>query len=222
MEMRKRLERYRGVAPQPHEDYTIGCVVLQDVFFFDRAKWIPIPSDFSLNTQVGKSYDLLSGTGQELWQAVNSTRAVGVRELPLPTEIDVPTYGDPVLTKRRLGQGAFRLLVTDTYERRCAITGEKTLIILDAAHIRPVSVGGEHRVDNGLLLRSDVHTLFDRGYVTITPDYKFLVSPRLKADWDNGKVYYDLGGQDVRLPRDDRFRPSRQELEWHADTVFLK
>jgi putative restriction endonuclease len=222
IEMRTRVERYRRVTPQPNEDYAVGCVVLQDVFFFDRSRWIPIPTDFSLNTQVGKSYDLLSGIGEELWQSVNAARAIGIREPRLPATIDGPTYGDPVLTKRRLGQGAFRLLVTDSYERRCAITGEKTLIILDAAHIRPVSVGGEHRVDNGLLLRSDVHTLFDRGYVTITPDYKFRVSPRLKADWDNGKVYYDLGERDVRLPRDEQFRPSRQELEWHADTVFLK
>jgi putative restriction endonuclease len=222
MDMRRRLERYRGVAPRPHEDYTIGCVVLQDAFFFERSKWIPSPADFALNIVSGRSYDLLSGTGKELWQNVVAARAVSVREPRLPTVIDGPIYGDPVLARRRLGQGAFRLLVTDSYERRCAVTGEKTLIILDAAHIRPVSVGGEHRVDNGLLLRSDVHTLFDRGYVTITPDYKFQVSPRLKADWDNGKVYYDLGGRDVRLPRDERFRPSRQELEWHADAVFLK
>jgi putative restriction endonuclease len=222
VEMRRRVERYRRVAAQPHTDYTIGCVVLQDVFFLDRAKWIPIPSDFKLNIVSGRSYDLLSGTGKELWQSVVAARAVSVRELPLPSIIEGPMYGDPALAKRRLGQGAFRLLVTDTYDRRCAVTGEKTLIILDAAHIRPVSVGGEHRVENGLLLRSDVHTLFDRGYVTVTPDYKFRVSARLKADWDNGRVYYDLGGKEVRLPRSDALRPSRQELEWHADTVFLR
>jgi putative restriction endonuclease len=222
MEMRKRVERYRRVTPQPHEDYTVGCVVLQDVFFFERPKWIPIPTDFALNIVSGRSYDLLSGTGKELWESVLAARAVGVRETQVPSLIDGPMYGDPVLAKRRLGQGAFRLLVTDTYDRRCAVTGEKTLIILDAAHIRPVSVGGEHRVDNGLLLRSDVHTLFDRGYVTVTPDHKFRVSPRLRADWDNGRVYYDLGGRDVYLPRHDALRPSRQELEWHADTVFLK
>ena len=43
------------------------------------------------------------------------------------------------------------------------------LPVLEAAHIRPYAHGGEHRVDNGLLLRSDLHTLFDRGYVTVTP-----------------------------------------------------
>lgn len=46
--------------------------------------------------------------------------------------------------------------------------GEKIPPVLQAAHIRPVTEGGRHRVDNGLLLRSDVHTLFDKGSLTTT------------------------------------------------------
>ena len=60
--------------------------------------------------------------------------------------------------------------MTDGYDRRCAISGEKTLPILDAAHIRSYASGGEHEVSNGLLLRTDIHKLFDRGYVTITEE----------------------------------------------------
>ena len=51
--------------------------------------------------------------------------------------------------------------MTDAYERRCAVTGEKTLPVLEAAHIRPYALLGPHRVNNGLLLRSDLHKLFD-------------------------------------------------------------
>src|SRR5207245_11556742 len=91
-----------------------------------------------------------------------------------------PMYGDPVLVRQRLGQGAFRLVVMDTYQRRCAVTKEKALPVLQAAHIKPVSEGGRHLVSNGLLLRSDVHTLFDRGYVTNTPELKFRASRRLR------------------------------------------
>ena len=113
------------------------------------------------------------------------------------------------------------MAVTDAYERHCAVTGEKTLPVLDAAHIRPVAQGGGHRVDNGLLLRSDIHTLFDRGYVTVTPDFQFRVSERLRNDWQNGRVYYALDKQSIHLPGADSAQPSRTELEWHADTVFL-
>jgi putative restriction endonuclease len=122
--------------------------------------------------------------------------------------------------RQRLGQGASRLLITDTYERRCAVTGEKALPVLQAAHIRPVTKLGPHRVDNGILFRSDIHTLFDQGYVTVTPEQRFLVSRRLKADYDNGEPYYPLSGSRIWLPTRGDDRPSREFLEWHADTVF--
>lgn len=64
-------------------------------------------------------------------------------------------------------------------------------------HIRPYAEGGEHRVDNGLLLRSDLHILFDRGYVTVTPQYHLEVSRRLQADFDNGEEYFVSHGKAI-------------------------
>jgi putative restriction endonuclease len=95
--------------------------------------------------------------------------------------------------------------VTSVYQHRCAVTGEKTLPILDAAHIRPYEEGGEHDVTNGLLLRTDIHRLFDKGYVTIGIDGRFEVGQRLKADFENGRHYYAMHGQPVAPPRDLRF-----------------
>jgi putative restriction endonuclease len=59
-----------------------------------------------------------------------------VPEIKNMEPIAADRHGKPTLIKPRLGQGAFRLTITDSYERRCAVTGEKTLPILDAAHIR--------------------------------------------------------------------------------------
>ena len=126
----------------------------------------------------------------------------------------------PALVRPRLGQGGFRVLVTDTYERRCAVTQEKALPVLEAAHIRSVSEGGQHRIDNGLLLRSDIHRLLDSGYVTVTPGHRFLVSQKLKEDFDNGEPYYPFHGGELWLPKQSDARPSREFLQWHADTVF--
>ena len=72
-------------------------------------------------------------------------------------------YGEPTLVLPRLGQGSFRIMVADAYERRCAITHEKTLPALEAAHIKPFSASGPHHMGNGILLRSDIHKLFDSG-----------------------------------------------------------
>ena len=80
---------------------------------------------------------------------------------------------------------------------------------------------GLHRVDNGILMRTDIHRLYDRGYVTVTPDYKFKVSHRLKDDFDNGEPYYSKQGKQIWLPRSHQVRPNRRLLEWHADEVFL-
>ncbi len=129
-------------------------------------------------------------------------------------------YGDHTLIRLRLGQGAFRIMVTDIYERRCAVTQERALPTLEAAHIRPVAEGGEHRVNNGVLLRADVHKLFDRGYVTVTPDYKFRVSRQLKDKFHNGEHYFRLRNQTIWVPAHSEDRPARERLEWHNDKVF--
>src|SRR5690606_4188260 len=103
-------------------------------------------------------------------------------------------YGKSVLVKVRIGQGAFRVMVTNAYEKKCAITGEKTLPVLEAAHIKPYAKSGRHLISNALLLRSDIHKLFDTGYLTITTDHKVLVSRRIKEEFENGREYYRFHG----------------------------
>lgn len=223
--MRDRIAKYRREPLSAGQDPIIGNIILQQPFFFRRDAWIASPPDFSLNTVQGKSYDLDVGTGRDLWQALEERLAVPSLVISAPQIAEgtvTRMFSDPVLARRRLGQGGFRVKVTDSYERRCAITNEHTLPVLEAAHIRPVTEGGIHSVTNGLLLRSDVHTLFDRGYVSVTPDYRFQVSPRLRSDWNNGRIYYSQHDTRINLPADQSNWPDRQLLEWHADTVFLK
>lgn len=72
---------------------------------------------------------------------------------------------------------------------------------VEAAHIRPFAAGGEHALSNGLLLRSDLHTLFDLGYVTVDPTEKrIVVSDRIKAEFENGHEYYRLRGEKLVMP----------------------
>ncbi|HEX9119886.1 MAG TPA: HNH endonuclease, partial [Terriglobales bacterium] len=73
---------------------------------------------------------------------------------------------------------------------------------------------------NGLFLRQDVHTLFDRGYMTVTPDFKLEVSRRIKDEFNNGAEYYALDGKQIRLPQVEQFHPSAEALRWHNEQVF--
>jgi putative restriction endonuclease len=219
-EMRARIERYRRIPPHPEEDYEIGCIILAEPFFFERESWIPAPEDFRRQIVQGKTYDLRPPHGSWLWEQVQF-RLLAMKS-GLDEELEPVMYGEPALVRRRLGQGSFRVLVTDTYERRCAVTQERVLPVLEAAHIKPVSAGGVHRVDNGLLLRSDFHTLFDRGYMTVPPDLQLRVSHRLGEDFANGEYYYRFNGAKVWVPPNPRDRPDREFLEWHSDTVFRR
>jgi putative restriction endonuclease len=224
LDMRRRVEKYRrgqGKSLSPHDDYEIGCIILEEPFFLPRERWIPAPDNFARPIVTGKSYDLAEPMGKALWQLVVGERAASRIERERPAMVDGPVFGEAVLKRVRLGQGAFQALVIDAYQRRCAISGEKAFPVLQAAHIRPVAHGGLHRLDNGLLLRSDIHTLFDKGYMAIRPDnLTVMVSSKLKEDYDNGEPYYPLRDKEIAKPVMEIDRPGREFLEWHVDTVY--
>jgi putative restriction endonuclease len=219
-EMRRRIEKYRRVEPSAAEDYAVGCILLQSPFFFSREEWFPVP-EWSRAIVRGKGYDTDDEVGRRLWAEVQlrlQGSAIAIEE-PEFQEKGL-RFGQPKTVLPRLGQGAFRVIVTDVYKRRCALTNSHVLHVLDAAHIKPYSLSGSHSPNNGLLLRQDVHTLFDRGYLTVTPDYHVEVSHRLKEEFDNGKEYYALQGKTILLPDAATFRPSPEQLEWHNENVY--
>lgn len=215
MEMRSRVAKYRHPSDEKNIDYKIGCILLEQPFFFPENSWIPVPSDWKSNIVQGRRYDLEIEPGLTLWNRLH------LNMLLSPSVREEARYGEPVLTLPRLGQGSFRIMVTDAYERRCAITNEKTLPALDAAHIKPFSESGQHIVSNGLLLRRDLHALFDKGYITITPSNRVEVSRRIKEEFENGRDYYQLQGSMIRLPAKLSDCPSRDFLEWHNSNIYL-
>jgi putative restriction endonuclease len=70
------------------------------------------------------------------------------------------------------------------------------------------------------LLRSDVHTLFDRGYLGVDTRHRLLVSPRLREKFGNGDYFYARERQEISVPPPRADRPHREFLEWHLDEVF--
>jgi len=217
-----RVRRYR--VDDQSVDPVIGCNVLVEPFFFPRGEWIPVPTTWAANIVQGKTYDSLSEEGKKLWEAVQERIQLSqrVREAGSTESINAGRrFGAEYLARGRLGQGAFRVLVTDAYSRRCAVTGEKTLPVLEAAHIKPYASEGPHSIKNGILLRSDLHKLFDLGYVTVTPSLVLEVSPRLKEEWKNGREYYAYHGKELRCrPIEATDIPSREFLQWHNENTF--
>ncbi len=216
-EMRKRIAGLRRVDSHGRHDFEIGCRILTQPFFFPESDWFSAPN-WKSNIMTYKTYSTENADGLQLWEAVQER--LNRANAPDLTEV-ADRFGSPQLIRPRLGQGAFRVLVTDVYERRCAVTRERTLPALEAAHIRPYRHGGMHVEQNGLLLRRDIHTLFDRGYVTVAPDLRFEVSGRIKEEFENGRDYYRFHGCQINAPDDIDLRPDPAVLTWHNENCFM-
>lgn len=226
--LRSLIDRFRSHKPREH-DPVIGCTVLANPFFLQKEDWIPSPSNWAPSIVQGKSYVTDEMIGRELWAEVQVRLArlepgksfAQTSGASLQAE-EPARYGEEFLTRSRLGQGAFRVLVTEAYTRRCSITGERTLPALEAAHIKPFAKSGPNVTANGLLLRSDLHKLFDLGYLSITPALSVEVSRKIKEEFENGRDYYALHGKKlVVVPVIEKERPAAQYLEWHNSSVYL-
>jgi putative restriction endonuclease len=214
-ELRLRIEANRKSSVSVDDE--IGCFVLSQPFFFSNP--VAQPEDWSGAIQGGKYYYLTDSVAQRVWRDVAIALTA---DRPRVAASPFGGYGTPAWQPTRLGQGAFRKLVLDAYERRCAVSGEHTVPVLQASHIKPFADVAQHEITNGLALRSDIHTLFDLGYVTVTPDYRFKVSEQLREDFDNGEVYYEYAERKptIFLPSDGNLLPDREHLEWHAKAKF--
>lgn len=207
----------------PGGEPQIGCIILSEAVFFPESMWIDQPTDWGRQNLRPKRYDIRDGEGLRLWDECSArARLLRARDLAMSdlAREESPRFGEPVLVAPRLGQGAFRVAVTDAYQRACSVTNEHSLPALEAAHIRPYALKGPHDVSNGLLLRSDLHRLFDRGYVTVTPDLRLQVSSRLREDYSNGRSYYPLHGNTISVPQAIDERPDPALLAWHNEQVF--
>ena len=179
-EMGERISRLRSGA-EPTRNFDIGCRILTQPFFFDEHDWFDAPS-FQDNIVTFKTYSTAEEDGRQLWTMAQER----MQRQAIPTS-GPPT--EPQIIRPRLGQGAFRVRVTDLYERRCAVTRESTLPALAAAHIIPRASGGTNEASNGILLRRDIHSLFNEGYVTVTPSLEFRVSRAIREEFENGRAY---------------------------------
>ena len=201
----------------------IGCILLVQPVFFPKEAWIAQPSDWHDRTVTSAGYDLMHGEGARIWQACQERVCTAASDFRFPArvaEVADARYGSPHIVAPRLGQGSFRVVVTEAYGRSCAITAEHSLPALEAAHIRAFAESGPHDVRNGLLLRADLHRLYDKGYLTITPEHRVEVSTRLRIDYQNGRAYYPLHGQLLRLPTATGDHPSGAFLAWHNENVY--
>ena len=117
----------------------------------------------------------------------------------------------------REGQDRFRSALMDAYGSACAITGYNAVETLQAAHIYPYRGPATNRVSNGLLLRADIHVLFDRGAIAVhETSMEVLIKPHLEVT-----QYASLAGEKLRRPHKLADRPSAAALRSHREWAGL-
>lgn len=222
------IAKYRNERPDfgVGRNWMIGCTILTNIHYYSEQDWLDF--HFAQGIVQGKSLDESSEEGKRVWQHLQAwlerrhmmQEAAALPHEPFSLVASQATY-QTVPVKERRGQGAFRVLILNAYKRRCCVTGERTLPVIEAAHIQTYISPQSNHVQNGLALREDIHTLFDEGYVGVDESYKFIVRPRLREVFDNGRDYYKLHGKPICLPDQPEMTPSKAAIRWHLEKVYV-
>jgi len=193
----------------------IGCFALEHVVCWGKEGYMtPETYGASFGKQVVK-YKYFDSD-----PFVLSSATSGPSEPPTDFESQAGRFSPRAVTtaKDRQGQPEFRAALLKNYDGKCCVTRETSEEVLEAAHIEPYVNRKSNHPRNGLLLRRDIHKLFDEGLLAVDGDGKVLVSSRVGPD----SKYPQLAGTRVRLPVNPAFRPSLNTLAEHRRSKFRK
>lgn len=225
-DMLSSIAKYRSdrkIDPQS----VIGARLLANPIFFDESDWFEVPEDWSPNIVTGKVYNTNSITGATLWDRLMERTPSHVlfsreeEEAKGLLREEGPRFAVPQLITPRLGQGLFRVQVASAYRFECAVSDTKVAPALEAAHIIPYSVGGAHQIQNGIFLRRDIHSVLDSGFATLSDDYRFHVSGKIRSIFNNGNEYLRLHGQRLKLPDQTTLWPAKNSIRWHQSERYI-
>lgn len=155
---------------------------------------------------------------QFLNQPIEKFSQIEIGDLPLGRERDT-------FIKQRVNQNFFRSTILSSYNLKCCITGLSITDLLVASHIVPWAKDEKNRLNphNGLCLNSIHDRAFDRGYITITTDYKVEVSRYIheyKKEDAIDAFFMNIDNRKITLP--DKFLPSHDFLEYHYKNIYIK
>jgi len=140
-------------------------------------------------------------------------------------EIDIPKGAEKIVTtKQRINQSFFRSAVLASYNCACCITGISNRELLIASHIKPWKASNENEKTNpknGLCLNALFDRAFDRGFLTIKPNYSIIISDSISDICDGNTVdIFFKRYKNTRIHLPEKFLPSKEFLEYHNDTIY--
>lgn len=170
--------------------------------------------------EFNSSWDKLSYESEKLLsklQGNNIEDTISVEDVPVGKT-------RTAIVKQRVNQAFFRKAVLVSYNSSCCMTGLCNSQLLIASHIKPWKDSTENEKTNpcnGLCLNSLHDKAFDKGFITITTDYKIHISQDIKDTVQNESVYAYFSkyeGRKIQMP--EKFMPQKEFLEYHNDVIF--
>ncbi|WP_299583546.1 HNH endonuclease [uncultured Sunxiuqinia sp.] len=128
------------------------------------------------------------------------------------------------IVRTRVNQSFFRKTILASYNQACCITGVQSSELLIASHIIPWAANEKERMNpqNGLCLNALHDKAFDKGLITVTPDYRVKISDQLKAKLNNESEQFFLPYENNTIVLPSRFAPNKEFLEYHSREIFKK
>ena len=161
-----------------------------------------------------KSYEYIKMLAETYYNMIQLDAHAKIDEILLndnfwdPRNIEDSRKKIKTLITIRQGQSKFRKDLFDNYGGKCCITKCDVIDTLEACHIYPYMGPKTNHVQNGIILRADLHTLYDRGLISIDEDYKIRLSEVLKIS----RFYKHLDGKTITLPTSEKNRPSLESI----------
>ncbi len=208
-ELINKLDDYKAKNSQDKSSVTktqIGCISLSNVEFWDEENWIDLAEtdiDFSKSIVKLKYY-----TTDDFNSSISTIEENGYTLVNMDSEKLKKTR----MVSERKGQSYFKLIVSTAYNNRCCVTGEITPELLEAAYIQPYMNETSNHIQNGLLLRSDIHRLYDNNLLYIDEDFTIHISSKLISDY-----YKNFNNTKIKLPTQNFKLPSKDALKSRFD-----
>lgn len=207
-----RVKRYRK-GSEIDKNTLIGVKMIVEPVFLDEADWFELPDDWSQNIVTGKGYTADSDAGKRLYRRYVERYSHDHRP---STKFAIDGFGEAPQAgyyigksaKVRINQSQFRLAVMAAYDGKCAISGCAIHEALEAAHIRKFSETLDHSIQNGILLRKDIHSLIDQGLMKIARDGRVILSRAFHDNYPDDKFYLPFDGKKITTPKNPDYFPN--------------
>lgn len=188
-----------GGKPIDLKTYEIGCIVLDNCEFWDEKNYIDISNhevEFAPQVVTIKYFDQYDSIKKSIEINTNFN---------IVNEKRIEKKG---ITNVRIGQSEFKAKILRAYKNKCCISNETTPELLEAAHIQEYRNNYSNHIQNGLLLRVDIHRLYDNRLIYIDNEYKIHISNLVTSE-----NYRQYDGKIINLPNEITEYPSKEALE---------